>query len=51
MQVIAHGVRVFTDAEGEQAWTTWTTGTHFWADPVTNTLYRNRTTLRNGNHG
>lgn len=51
MQVTAHDVSVFTDSESKQTWTMWTTGTHFWADPDTNTLHRYRTTLRNGNHG
>jgi hypothetical protein len=53
MQVTADDVSVFTDSDSKhkQTWTTWTTGTHFWADPDPNTLHRYRTTLRNGNRG
>jgi hypothetical protein len=51
MQVTAHNVRVFTDPQSDQTWTTWTTGTEFWADPNTSTLHRYRTTLSNGSQG
>ena len=51
MQVTAHNVRVFTDPQSDQTWTTWTTGTAFWADPNTSTLHRYRTTLSNGSQG
>lgn len=51
LQVTAHNVRVFTDPQSDQTWTTWTTGTEFWADPNTSMLHRYRTTLSNGSQG
>jgi hypothetical protein len=51
MQVTAHNVRVFTDPQSAQTWTTWTTGTKFWADTDTSALHRYRTTLSNGSQG
>jgi hypothetical protein len=51
MQVTAHNVRVFTDPQSDQTWTSWTTGTEFWADPNTSALHRYRTTLSNGSQG
>ena len=51
MQVTAHNARVFTDPQSDQTWTTWTTGTEFWADPNTSMLHRYRTILSNGSQG
>lgn len=51
MKVTGKNVRVFTDPQGLQTWTAWTTGTRFWVDPDTSALHRYRTTLRNGSHG
>jgi hypothetical protein len=51
MKVTAKDLRVFTEAHGEQAWTRWTTGTRFWADPNASSPSRYRTTLHNGNQG
>jgi len=51
MKVTGKNVRVFTDPQGLQTWTAWTTGTRFWVDPDTSGLHRYRTTLRNGSEG
>ncbi len=50
MQITAHNARVFTAPDSKQTWTTWTTGTKFWAD-VEIRSFRYRTPLHNGRDG
>jgi hypothetical protein len=50
LQVAARTTRVFTAPRGDETWTTWTTGTKFWADvEIQNQRYR--TPLSNGRDG
>jgi hypothetical protein len=50
MQVVARNTRVFVAQDSKETWTTWTTGTKFWADTeIQNSRYR--TPLHNGRDG
>lgn len=49
--VTARDITVFTSARGEESWTSWPTGTRFWAEPDAGPGGRLRTPLRNGRQG